>query len=270
MQRNQEQLNANGENWTVVIPYFNEEDYLSETLESLRIQELAGFRLILVDNGSKDRSSEIAAAFARDNPDMVVDLLTESEPGQAAALKCGIARASSTFTAICDADTIYPPHYLATADRLLRRRSDAAAALAFGAPSEKGIAHWWPRIKGMAVASVLAKQCHAGGYAHCFRTSALKATGGYDRALWPFCLKDHELMHRVSKRGRLQYAFDFWCLASERRDDRSNVRWTLYERLVYHATPFSRKDWFFYEFLKPRFEARGLSELKLRARDWEA
>ncbi|MEL7488416.1 MAG: glycosyltransferase family 2 protein, partial [Pseudomonadota bacterium] len=68
----------------------------------------------------------------------------------------------------------------------------------------------------------------------------------------------------------LAYGFDFWCLASDRRGDRTNVRWTLFERLMYHVTPHRWKDWFFYAFLRPRFEARGLSELKLRDRDFDA
>jgi hypothetical protein len=48
------------------------------------------------------------------------------------------------------------------------------------------------------------------------------------------------------------------------------VRWRLDERLAYHLTPASRRDWLFYEFLAARFAARGLSALNLRERYWES
>ena len=262
---------AAGADWTVVIPFYNEEDFLKATLEALSRQQLSGFRLILVDNASTDRSPEIAAAFQKTHPEMRIDILTEDQPGQAAALKCGIDATNSIYVAICDADTIYPPHYLEKANALLSDQAaeKVVAALAFGAPTKNGLSHWRARVKGALVAGLLTRQCHAGGYGHAFKTAALKEAGGYDRALWPYCLKDHELMHRVSKLGRLRYDIGFWCLASDRRDDRKNVRWTLFERIMYHITPHRFKDWFFYQFLRPRFEARGLSELKLRDRNWE-
>lgn len=261
-----------GAEWAVIIPFYNEEDYLQATLESLSRQSLEGFRVILVDNASTDRSPQIAAAFQTAHPEMRIDILLEKDPGQALALKCGIEACDSAYVAICDADTIYPPHYLEKAASLLTGKTGtgAVAALAFGVSSESGTDHWRARAKGALVAGLLTRQCHAGGYGHVFKTAALKKAGGYDRALWPYCLKDHELMHRVSKLGRLRYDFDFWCLASDRRDDRKNVRWTLFERIMYHVTPHYFKDWFFYQFLKPRFEARGLSELKLRERNWES
>ncbi|MEL7488661.1 MAG: glycosyltransferase family A protein [Pseudomonadota bacterium] len=116
--------------WTVVIPYFNEEHFIRATLETLAAQSFRDFRLILVDNGSTDASRAIVEDFQRAHPEMSIALLEEREPGQAAALKCGIDAVRSDFTAICDADTHYPPDYLKTADRLLRQRPEAAAALA--------------------------------------------------------------------------------------------------------------------------------------------
>lgn len=262
---------ADGLSWTVVIPVYNEEDYILATLQSLTRQTLPGARIIVVDNGSTDTSAALIKTFSADRPEANIELLNELEPGQAAAMKKGIDATTSEFVAICDADTIYPEFYLEQALKLFCEGGESTvAALAFSAQSKSTLSNRAARLKGRIVSSLLARQCHAGGYAHTFRTKALKEAGGYDRALWPYCLKDHELVHRVSKLGKLKYDFSFWCQPSDRRDDRSAVRWTLFERIMYHATPFSKKDWFFYDFLKPRFEARGLSELKLRARNWEA
>ena len=45
--------------WSVVVPYFNEKDYLPATLASLLAQELKPFQVILVDNASTDGSAEV-------------------------------------------------------------------------------------------------------------------------------------------------------------------------------------------------------------------
>ena len=53
--------------WSVVIPYFNERDYLPATLASLYTQDMRAFRLILVDNASTDGSGALAREIAGAN-----------------------------------------------------------------------------------------------------------------------------------------------------------------------------------------------------------
>lgn len=52
----------------VVVPFLNEEDLIPEFLASLAEQELVPDELLLVDDGSSDRSPDLAAAFVRDRP----------------------------------------------------------------------------------------------------------------------------------------------------------------------------------------------------------
>jgi glycosyltransferase involved in cell wall biosynthesis len=258
--------------WTVVIPYYNEAEYLGHTLASLAAQAGAQFRLVLVDNGSTDGTAHAAAAWAVAHRHIDVVHIAEPRPGQVHALKAGIDLADTELVAICDADTVYPPHYLATAAALFDARGPkTVAVLAHDAPAD-GSAAPKERLKRLVythfVSFWLSGQAHAGGYAHCYRTDALKAAGGYDAALWPYVIKDHELIHRVLKQGQLAYARDHWCSPSARRADRSNVRWTLPERILYHATPIALKDWFFYDFLRPRLVARNQTDVVLRQRNW--
>jgi len=118
------------------------------------------------------------------------------------------------------------------------------------------------------VSKILSKQVHTGGFGQAFRTTALRCAGGYSSALWPFMLEDHEVMHRVFKQGNSRYDFNLWCTPSNRRNDRTGVDWTLSEQLLYHATPFVLKDWFFYRFLAGRFGARGMHQVNLREKSW--
>ncbi|MEZ5892775.1 MAG: glycosyltransferase family 2 protein [Parvularculaceae bacterium] len=256
--------------WSVVVPYFNERDYLPAMLASMRAQTVRPFRLILVDNGSTDGSADSARAALSDAAGVDVVFLSETTPGQAAALERGIAAAVTEFTAICDADTIYPPDYLARA----QARYDSSSAIAVLATAlyddPQSFDSSLRRLKMRIVPHLLRKQCHAGGYAHTFRTVALKYAGGYSRALWPHLRKDHELMHRVWKEGRVIHDPMLWCRASARRSTVLTKRWTLFERVLYHLTPFQLKDWYFYRFLGPRMAARRHDELRLRERPWEA
>jgi glycosyltransferase involved in cell wall biosynthesis len=257
--------------WTIVIPYYNEEAWLPATLESLTAQTLRPFRVILVDNGSTDSTPALARQWADRQQGMEVTLLTQPTPGQVHALEMGIAAVETEFIAICDADTLYPPHYLETATH----RLDTAPPGTIGyiahdtgpsphSPFER-LGRW---LYTVIIPRLLAAQAHGGGYAHLFRTAPYKASGGYSARLWPYVLKDHELVNRLRRQGTIRYAQDLWMQPSPRRADRKGVRWTLPERILYHATLPAQKDWFFYRFLQPRFIARGQKDTVLRQQNW--
>ena len=256
--------------FTLVIPFFNEKDFIGATLASLAAQTQPARRLIAVDNGSTDGSADCVRAFAAATPDLELTILCEAVPGKASALRLGLAAVNTQFVAICDADTIYPPDYLARAAALLRR-DGAVAALAFGvyAGMSPGRAAW-TRWKGKAAAALMPGQAHSGGYGQSFRTEALQAAGGYSPRLWPFTLGDHEVINRVRRWGAIEYSAQHFCITSARRKDRRRVSWSLPERALYHVIPAALKDWFFYDFLAARFRRRGVAETNLRERRWEA
>lgn len=257
--------------WTIVVPYYNEEKWLPATLQSLTAQTLRPFHVVLVDNGSTDSGPELARTWAQAQQGMKVSLLHQPTPGQVHALAMGIAAADTEFLAICDADTLYPPHYFETATRHM----DATAKSTIGfiahdtGPDPDSLGERVGRfLYTHIIPRILTRQAHGGGYAHLMRTAPFKASGGYDPKLWPYVLKDHELVNRLWKHGRIAYANDLWVQPSPRRADRKSVRWTLFERILYHLTLPGQKDWFFYEFLGPRFEARGQKDIVLRRQSW--
>lgn len=255
---------------TAVIPFYNEEDYIGETLQSLAEQTRPPAAFILIDNASTDGSVAICDTFIKANPQLDVTLLREDKPGKLNALETALPHVTTPLIAFCDADTFYPPHYLQLADALYEQHGDAlvgAMALGVTAPPESSEGRF-ERSKGALVGAVLAKQCHTGGYGQVFRTEIVRKIGGYSNAIWPFVLSDHEIVHRMLKHGRCVYHRDFWCQPSTRRGDRRRVTWTLLERLAYHFTPFALKDWFFYKFLWSRFERRSMQITNLRAQPW--
>ncbi|MEA1082935.1 glycosyltransferase family A protein [Sphingomonas sp. CD22] len=250
--------------WTVLIPFFNERDYLAATIASLAAQSVRAI-MILVDNGSTDGSAEVARAAVRAHGlDALV--ITETTPGKVAALRAGLGWVRTRYVATCDADTLYPPHYLAEAERLLQRDRCVVAGAYFVAPGADQAALDAEARKILSAAKLLPRQCHAGGAGQCFDVEALRAVGGFDAAIWGYILEDHEVIHRTMTRGRMLYSQDLWCMPSPRERDRESIRWTLFERLVYSATAPWAGSWFFYRFLARRLQRRKLLSVQMRER----
>lgn len=258
--------------WTVVIPYYNERAFLPATLASLLAQTRRPARLVLVDNASTDGSEEAARAALEGATELKVDYLREERPGKINALRAARDHLKTEFVALCDADTHYPPHYLARGETLMRGGGGRiVAAMAVGVMGDAAsLRSRLYRAKTLAVSKLLGKQAHTGGFGQMFRTDAYLESGGYDAEIWPYMMADHEILQRILKRGRAAYAYDLWCRTSDRRSNASAVYWTLAERLLYHVTPFAKKDWYFYDYLGPRMKQRKMENAKLRERTWES
>jgi glycosyltransferase involved in cell wall biosynthesis len=250
--------------WTVVIPFYNEYDFIADTLGCVARQTVAA-RVILVDNGSTDGSAALAVATCK-LLHVPYELVSEPRKGKVAALEAGLVRVNTRFVATWDADTHYPDHYLAHAQSLLERSGTAIAGAYYAAPD----ASRWRRLRTamhkQLMSRVLLRQCHTGGAGQAFCTSALRAAGGFSAQQWNLVLEDHEIIHRVMRHGKMRYAHGLWCSPSSRVRDRAPAKWTVLEQLCYHAAMPVAGDWFFYRFLRPRLAARKLSSESLRER----
>lgn len=94
---------------SIVIPAHNEETRLPRTLGQVFAyleQQTYPFEVIVVENGSKDRTLEIAGEFAMQHPALRV--LREQEPGKGNAVRRGVLEANGKYRFICDADLSMP------------------------------------------------------------------------------------------------------------------------------------------------------------------
>jgi len=100
---------------SVVVPAFNAAEYLNEALLSLRTQTLSDIEIIVVDDGSTDRTGAIAATHARE--DSRVRLITRpiSSGRPAVARNDGLRAARGHYIAFLDADDVSFPTRLASA-----------------------------------------------------------------------------------------------------------------------------------------------------------
>lgn len=250
--------------WTVIVPFFNERGCIAETIASLARQTIP-FRLVLVDNGSTDDGAVIADRAARQHALDYV-LVTEQRPGKVRALRAGLSEAHTRWTATCDADTLYPPGYLAAASTQLIR-SGCVVAGAYRVPRGAGAimraAKAWQILN---TARLLRRQSHSGGWGQAFCTESLRAVGGFDPSRWNFVLEDHEIIHCLMRQGKMRYSKALWCMPSDRIRDRDPASWTWIERLTYSLTAPWAGDWYFYVFLSRRLQRRKLFSHRLRER----
>jgi glycosyltransferase involved in cell wall biosynthesis len=250
--------------WTVLIPFYNERDFISDTLACLARQTV-GARVILIDNGSTDGGASVAVATCR-RLQLPYELLFEPRKGKVPALEAGLRHVDTPYVATWDADTLYPDNYLAQAQAVLRRPRTAVAGAYYAQPE----ASRWRRLRTAThkrmMSRLLLRQCHTGGAGQAFRTDALRAAGGFSPRHWNLVLEDHEIIHRVMRHGTMRYARGLWCSPSSRLRDRAPAKWTALEQLFYHVTMPIAGDWFFYRFLGPRLAARHLTSESLRER----
>ena len=91
----------------VIVPFFNEEDFLEESVNNL-IKTKVYDHIYLVNNNSTDKSKEIALRLVQNNSNITY-LETNNEKGKGVGLKKAIENINSSHTVIHDADLEYVP-----------------------------------------------------------------------------------------------------------------------------------------------------------------
>lgn len=118
---------------SVVIPFFNGEEFLGEAIASVASQTYPNLELLLVDDGSTDSSSAIALEYARLHPNKVRYLEHDGHRnrGPAAARNLGIHHANGALLAFLDCDDVWLPRKIEEQVAILNRYQDVG--MVFGA-----------------------------------------------------------------------------------------------------------------------------------------
>ena len=98
---------------SVIIPSYNYEKYIEQTISSALEQTYKKFQLIIVDDGSNDKSLEVIYSFAnRDSRIKVLQHNDKKNHGLSATLQLGINAADGEYIAILEADDLWTPDCL--------------------------------------------------------------------------------------------------------------------------------------------------------------
>ena len=99
---------------SVIIPVYNGERFLAEAVETVHAQEYDRLEIIVVDDGSTDRTSEIITSLKGD-----IQRIGQKNSGPAAARNKGLSVARGDVIAFLDADDLWPETKLNTQIPLL-------------------------------------------------------------------------------------------------------------------------------------------------------
>lgn len=89
---------------SIIVPVYNTEKYVGDTIELLIGQTYKNLEIILVDNNSKDNSLEICRSYAQ--KDLRIKVLSETTQGPSAARNRGLEEATGDYICFCDSDDL--------------------------------------------------------------------------------------------------------------------------------------------------------------------
>jgi glycosyltransferase involved in cell wall biosynthesis len=194
--------------FSVVMAAYNSAPTIGQAIESVRSQTRSDWELLVVDDGSRDETADIAEAVA--DPRVRV-VRTAGNRGPAAARNRGISLARAPLVCTLDSDDLWLPHYLDTMARTLDSNPAAAvactdawvleqttgrvrkkSAMAFLDPPEP-----LPDDTETFLAELLRRNFVYNSVTA--RRDSLRAVGGYDERLW--IGEDWELWLRLAAAG---------------------------------------------------------------------
>lgn len=188
---------------SLVLPVRNGMPYLPRAIESILCQTLDDFELLVIDDGSEDRTTD----YLQSLDDPRVRQCSSGGRGLAAALNAGLALARAPLVARQDADDWSHPERLDAQVRWMRAHQDldvlATEATFVDANGDPLVtpwtravhAQWDAAVDSAAIAALMPLTCcifHATVMA---RTAVLRAAGGYDAGMVP--AEDYDLWLRL-------------------------------------------------------------------------
>jgi glycosyltransferase involved in cell wall biosynthesis len=184
---------------SVIMPCLNGERHIQTAINSVLAQTFGDFELIVVDNGSTDRTSEILGAIN----DPRLRVLTLSERGVSRARNLGLREAHGTFIAFLDSDDTWDATFLEKMQTALKINPHAVLAYCgwqnLGLPGSRGEPFIPPDYETPDKAAALLEGCRWPIHACLTRYTAIIKAGGFNTQLT--IAEDYLLWMEVSALG---------------------------------------------------------------------
>ncbi len=171
---------------SVVVPAYNIEAYIAAALSSLESQSFSNFEVLVIDDGSSDRTAELVRSFS--DRDSRFKLLQKSNGGLSSARNYGIRQAKGEYIALLDGDDVYGSEKLA--NHVARLRSSPQIGVVYSASQairDDGTPTFM-RLSGKPIkrdplAALLCKNFIGHGSNAMFRRSIFDEVGEFDETL---------------------------------------------------------------------------------------
>lgn len=194
---------------SVIIPTFNEEKYIENTLKSVRNQDYKGkYEIIVVDSKSKDKTVKIAKKYA----DRVILV---NKKGRPAALNEAAKYANGNIIFFSDADTVILPNALTSFSKVFKDKKVVGATCPL-IPSSVNISDffiYWI-FNQFAESSIKLKKPQITNVC-VYRKKVFQKVGGFKEHIVPE--EDLDLSARIGKHGKIAFVKDTIAITSTRR-----------------------------------------------------
>ncbi|GJD50023.1 Undecaprenyl-phosphate 4-deoxy-4-formamido-L-arabinose transferase [Methylobacterium crusticola] len=167
---------------SIVVPAYNAERFIARTLDSALAQDYASTEIIVVDDGSTDRTAEIVESYRA--ADARIRLISTENQGVAAARNTGIAASRGSLVAFLDADDLWARNKLRLQVGALQDNPAAAAAYVWSIAIDEDdgviapLPNW--QFDGFSLCRHLLTWPVGNGSALLVRKEAALAVRGYD------------------------------------------------------------------------------------------
>lgn len=109
--------------FSIVIPLYNKQNFIANTVQSVLNQDFSDFELLIIDDCSTDKSKYIATQF---NDSRIKIISHQINKGLSATRNTGIKIAASKFIAFLDADDLWKPSFLSEISHLITKFPEAS------------------------------------------------------------------------------------------------------------------------------------------------
>lgn len=188
--------------FSVLVPAYNAEATLRETLDSISAQTMDDWECVVVDDGSADDTAAIVSSYESGDPRF--RLLRQENRGAAGAYRTAAAAATADLFVICAADDLLLPEHLATMDDLIARNPECGIFSCNGeflddASGDLRIAYAggeWEHERSLSLDEVIHECFFSVGAI--LRRSVYELTGGHRPGVY---VDDYDLWLRAMARG---------------------------------------------------------------------
>lgn len=112
---------------SIIIPSFNRQDLIKETLDSVINQTFQNWECIIVDDGSTDQTVEVLREYQRRDPRFKVIVRDRNPKGAAACRNIGVDNAEGDFIIFMDSDDLFIPECIEYRIKTIARHPEHSA-----------------------------------------------------------------------------------------------------------------------------------------------
>lgn len=227
---------------SVVIPAYNEEKYIGETLSSLLKSEQGtdiSYEVILVDNNSTDKTVKVAQKF-KDSMDLRI--IKEGKQGRGAARARGFKEAKGKIILSTDSDTIFYPGWV---EKLASQVKGDVVAVTTSCKivDLSAVSNWLFNLiqpSTMVLYKVFMGHYWLSGFSFGISRSAYEKSGGFDVSLQ--AQEDLDLTFRVAKLGKIKFLNEPVIFSARRFKDGLLIGYYSYIRSYIEAFILKKKS----------------------------